>query len=97
LGWSDDLDALVQRDVALLLIVRRECLPAVLSRWRLETTAVFDVEEAQPERIAEVLSAAMSGQLATAPLPARPVGREETDPVILAAFRESPGTDGRSG
>jgi nucleoside-triphosphatase THEP1 len=58
-GWSGDLDALVQRDVSLLLVVRRECLPAVLSRWRLEATVVFDVEETQPERIAAAISGAL--------------------------------------
>jgi len=57
-GWSAELDALAQGDVPLLLTVRRECVAAVVSRWRLDAAEVFVVGEAQPERIAEVLSAA---------------------------------------
>jgi nucleoside-triphosphatase THEP1 len=57
-GWSAELDALVQGDVPLLLTVRRECVPAAVSRWRLDGAVVFVVGEAQPERIAEALSAA---------------------------------------
>jgi nucleoside-triphosphatase THEP1 len=57
-GWSAELDALAQGDVPLLLTVRRECVAAVVSRWRLDAAEVFVVGEAQPERITEALSAA---------------------------------------
>jgi nucleoside-triphosphatase THEP1 len=61
-GWSAELDALAQGDVPLLLVVRRECVAAVVSRWRLDAAAVFLVGEAQPARIAEALTAAAEPQ-----------------------------------
>jgi nucleoside-triphosphatase THEP1 len=61
-GWSAELDALALGDVPLLLTVRRECVAAAVSRWRLDSAVVFVVGEAQPERIAEVLYAAARPQ-----------------------------------
>jgi len=62
-GWSAELDALAQGDVPLLLTVRRECVAAAVSRWRLDTAEASVVGEAQPERIAEALCAAAQQQL----------------------------------
>ena len=54
-GWAPELDALVERDGRVLLVVRHECLPRVLSRWRLDAAMVFDVAETRPHEIAEAL------------------------------------------
>jgi len=60
-GWSAELDALARGDVPLLLVVRRQCLAAVVERWHLDGAAVFAVGEADAARVAGALSAAAPG------------------------------------
>jgi nucleoside-triphosphatase THEP1 len=55
-GWCRDLDALVRRDVRLLLVVRHGCLSAVVSRWCLDAPRVFEVGAARAVEIADALA-----------------------------------------
>lgn len=57
-GWAASLDVLVEREVPLLLVVRRKCLALVLARWRLAATAVFEAQAARAETVAEALATA---------------------------------------
>jgi nucleoside-triphosphatase THEP1 len=59
-GWSADLDALLGRDVSTLLVVRHACLSDVVSRWRLNDAQILEVTEADTDRVAEPLAAAVS-------------------------------------
>ena len=54
-GWSSELDRLVARTTPLLLLVRRDCLDAVVARWSLGSAAVFDVATASPAQVAAAL------------------------------------------
>ena len=54
-GWAGDLDALVAGAAPLLLVVRRECLNAVVARWALAGAPTFDVAEASPVQVAAAL------------------------------------------
>jgi nucleoside-triphosphatase THEP1 len=73
-GWAGCLDELAGRNVSLLLVVRRDCLSAVLSRWRLDATAVFEARATEPERVA----AAVSGHWRPAILPGGRLSRAYT-------------------
>ncbi len=54
-GWSRELDALLGRAIPLLLVVRRDCLDAVASRWSLAGATVFDLGHANPQQVAAAL------------------------------------------
>ena len=56
-GWSHELDGLIARATPLLLVVRRECLDAVVARWSLAGAPVFDVATASPAQVAAALRA----------------------------------------
>jgi len=57
-GWSHELDGLVGGATPILLVVRRECLDAVVARWSLASATVFDVAKASPPQVAAALQTA---------------------------------------
>jgi nucleoside-triphosphatase THEP1 len=56
-GWSREIDSLLARAAPLLLVVRRDCLDAVVARWSLAGAPVFDVGHASPAQVAAALRA----------------------------------------
>ncbi|MDD5564584.1 MAG: nucleoside-triphosphatase [Thermoanaerobaculaceae bacterium] len=56
-GWSSELETLLAAATPLLLVVRRECLDAVVARWSL-AAAVFDAADASPAQVAAALQTA---------------------------------------
>jgi nucleoside-triphosphatase THEP1 len=57
-GWSRELKQLLAGATPLLLVVRRECLDAVVARWSLAGVTVFDVAKASPPQVAAALQPA---------------------------------------
>jgi nucleoside-triphosphatase THEP1 len=54
-GWSSELERLRAGVAPLLLVVRRNCLDAVVARWSLASAAVFDAANASPPQVAAAL------------------------------------------